>query len=1305
MRVFRQNPSAGNDKPRIRRHCLASSSSKSPLSMSLRLGCAAAITLVATLPGRAAEKAHSVRLSRWRLFSALEQPALGEPSVEREGSTAPGSGLEPLGALDPMEPASSRNQWRSAADLETQADAPFAQWQVREDRLIALPFSSATPAATRKAARHAVAVHTVPSGQAGFYAIEESFLRRDSEKPGTVEVRVFVRRRDIPPDRQPAPAVYTCLPAGEVFDFDTFLGYLRAGDRICVSVGPDGSSSGDRTEVQGKAVRRQAIPVSVLSEDAAGTDAVAAPGGWSFATGVALATAAERRAGWRHQDTAAGRREFSEGPLRLDLSSATEPVSTGGLIAFRVPHSGYYALHDAWARRTAPTDDVDAIRGGIYIGREAAPRYEFALRTGRDRVPLSTDLGYIAKGDAIYICLAPTPGDERPVSVEFDATVVEWAPRRPPLRVRRGVDGYLNVYEPDAPRVAVDIPADRWIRVPNRDGDSTDAIREALKQAQRAHTGSHDYAGIRLEDGETYLVASEQVGGNVFDIRDSERVILDGNGATLLIASPELERQEVTLFKTTNSRSILVADLTTEDREVAFTTGMILDVSPMQEGRQTVTFRVDPESPHPIEDIRPPGHASGYAYDPDIPGRLGLGTWSHYPDAGGKEPTLRATERPGVFTHRVLRTKNSIKPGQRWLVKNKRGGVRYLVTDSRSGDITMWRIRARAAGGGLLRFWQTSGVNLLECDFQPVDREWIGSTSDGIHGRGREGVWVEDTILRGVCEDIMNTYAIDLVVFPDDHPDDRVIALRRHLRKGGKFPIPGADQVGPGDKLVFFNPQSGKSLGHAMVRSRLPGGRFRLSNAIEGIDTWEKGDGKRATMVYNPAVAARFYVRDSRMMDSMRFGIFIKAQHSVMFNTHFEGLAAAAIFAANQPDWPEGPPPTHLWIQGNTFNQNTISYMSRHRDYISVDPADISIFTQQLRAATDPHSYEARVTRGQYANSHMKIMGNTFRDWRGMGIAVRNSRNVHIRDNLFLPPVDDAVMRRTLASDPALRGDENGQYAGIFLDSVNGAQLADNLFVGLPGNDRPLAEGSQVANLKVAGNTRQAWKLPAVSVSLPFSEWFGDVSHEPEKTGSVRDRVVLKGAAHVPGRFGAGLRFSGAGSRAVLRPSKDVDMRSATSRTLALWINPEHVSGPVQVVFDHGRNDGNRGITITIEDGRFAGRAWARDTDCRLDLGPAVPGVWQHITLVHDGERQTFAGYVNGLRTALREHEVPRLSGVFASGCSFGAPMMPKRVQGTQERPQPAAFKGILDEFRLLHRVATPAEIALLAEMRPPATE
>ncbi|WP_309397915.1 right-handed parallel beta-helix repeat-containing protein [Cerasicoccus maritimus] len=864
---------------------------------------------------------------------------------------------------------------------------------------------------------------TVPEGQGGFYEIVDSVLGVEQAIAAPIDFELIVHRKG-GYARSQDTVVMTQLDRGDEIEFDVFLGYLDSGDHIdLLLITKSGQVTPNVLQIDYNVRTTTQIPVSVFPFNETAENTVNVIENWT--------------------------------------------VDRHSKLSFQVPNSGYYALHDGWVNSIGEPMDV-----AISIDDNEPLRLIRLADQPEGRASLSTNLGYVAKGSSINISF--NLGEEAsPPDLGF--TVIEWAPRRAPLRVHRGADGYLDVIEPENPLQVVDVPVENWVDVPVTDGDSLSAIRQSFKTAQLMQSGE-DYVGVRLKAGATYKIGSETDGrdSEAFKLVNAKRIIFDGNGATMLTEFPEQQRQDTILFSTNDCQNIVFADLTVDDVAPPYAIGEISHVGPQTNGNQTVTFRMDENSAHPLNDIRPNGKANGYSYNPQIPGRLAEGSWPHYPGARSSSPQLRATDDPKVFEHTVTRTNNSIKAGNKWLVKNKLAGVIYLITRGSSENITLSGINALACGGGALRNWNTSAINILNCRFEPKDREWLGATSDAVHGRGREGVWIEDTRLVGVCEDIMNTYGLTMLVIPDKDNDDNTFAIRLGKRqKDRKFQpsaIPPQDYIKAGDRLVFFNPKTGAILGDAIVKS-YQRGRATLSRPIDGIDTWEKGDDATSTVVYNQDLAARFFVRDSYFADSMRFGIYIKAQGGVIFNNHFEGLASSPIFAANEPSWPEGPPANHLWIQGNTFIHNNFDYCTRNREHLIVDPANISIYTRRLKDVSAGNDFRAFTVNDQYSNNHIKIIGNTFKQWRGMGISVRNARNVFIADNLFLNPIEDAELRSTLRKDSDLRTENGaGAYAAIYLNCVNGAQLVGNQFQDLPATDRPIVTSSNVVYVEKSGN-------------------------------------------------------------------------------------------------------------------------------------------------------------------------------------------------------------------------------------------
>lgn len=841
----------------------------------------------------------------------------------------------------------------------------------------------------------------VPRGTSGFYRVTSAAVTLPAAAGGSVDLRVAVQRGG-QATAEEAPVLRTILAPGTHYEFDPFLGYLAEGDRVVCRLMATGGAPVALPAVQWRVERLPGIPVGSLEDP-------------------------DRKA------------------------------ATG--LELRIPHSGFYALDGATAQ-LAQAKMAGPVRVAVSCGSR---KLRDCVVAGGQAL-LSGELGYLRRGETLSVAVS-TPGGAPPAA-SFQGLLVEWAPRRAPLRVQRGVDGYLDVLEPAAPLVPVDIPRDCWLRVPAVTGDATAAIRSALRNAG-ALAKAGGYAGVKLDAGATYLVASGQTGGVVFPLDGLDRVVLDGNGATFDVRATDLDRRSVELFVANDVHSVVLADFCTRSEVWNSTYGTILEVSPLRDGNQTVTFRLDEGQASPLVLI-PNGQTPGYAYDAAVPGRLAAGTWSHYPPAESR-PSLEATADPGVFRHTVTRTNQSLprgvaagEPGK-WLVKQKKAGTLLLTVRSTAEDITLCGVTSGGATNGILRLWGGSGVNVLGCRIEPPPGRWISTSSDGIHGRAREAVWLEDVVIGGVCEDVLNLYATTMGIAAADPSAAATCPTLQDLSRndsapGGFRTSPLAvGTVRPGDWLVFCNPAAGQLLGRVRVVAIAENGACTLSAPLAGLQPWDPARGRSNIVAYNESAVAGMVMRDCEIRDSLRFGAFLKARDCVIFHNTFSGLTGPAIQGANEPEWPEGPFAQNLWLQDNTFAGNAHGYESRHRAFLSVDPAAVAIYARKLGGAADP---------AVLAANDLRMVGNTFSGWRGMALAVRNARSVQILDNQFEAPLADESMRRMLASDPLLAGADTGRFAAIFLDGCSGVRLASNRWVDLPPGDLPAAIGAGVNGLE-----------------------------------------------------------------------------------------------------------------------------------------------------------------------------------------------------------------------------------------------
>ena len=400
--------------------------------------------------------------------------------------------------------------------------------------------------------------HVIEPGNDGFYSIVRSGLRTSAQQSEDIQFTLRVIHTYLNDSNQPPFSVSAVLGGNEAFEFDVFLGYLTVGDKIQLESSCESGAEPCFDELVYELNVEKGIPVSVLSQDVNTASRYPFAGEWITQSMTILQSGNE-----------------------VTCSLAKDNQSGQGDITYLVPQSGTYALHDMYLR----SDDETPVSIQLFVGDE--PRSFLRQKDSNGRSVIDCDLGYLAKGQVVRFTFSGMTSDRRYV---LDAEISSWAVRRPPLRVHRGADSYLNAYDPEAPRNKVEIPPENWIEVMPTEGDATLAIRKALADAISKQQGDQ-YTGVRLQRGALYVVASEQIGGRLFEIEEANRLIFDGNGAILQMNSPAIQRKHVYLFSVrNNSRKVVLADLKVVCPLPPFSTGTITHVTPVDEDNSELPY-------------------------------------------------------------------------------------------------------------------------------------------------------------------------------------------------------------------------------------------------------------------------------------------------------------------------------------------------------------------------------------------------------------------------------------------------------------------------------------------------------------------------------------------------------------------------------------------------------------------------------------------------------------------------------------------------------------------------------------------
>lgn len=866
--------------------------------------------------------------------------------------------------------------------------------------------------------RYAIVAYTVPNldpnvDEGGFFTIEDSFLSKKSSSGDGVEVIVFTSNDPTKPiirnysnALQPGASVDT-----EVVSFDGFLGYIPEGGTIYVAVGADNSTTADEAGFDFSIWRSKPIEVAALTDD-----------------------------------------------LPHQVVGSTRNTS------YVVPQSGLYGLHNAWGGLFGPTNG--SVELFVYVGNQLVNNSPITIAPGFGIESLSMELGYIPKGETLTLSFGGSV--ESLNALSFDMIVSEYAPREAPLRA-----------SDLSPTLTINVPPPVYSSPGVQNAIQNHAnIQAALTQA-RNHTEGfpNRVAAVRLAPNQTYEVTRTGIVLNsssqqyLFNLNGYERIIFDGQGSTLLIANAQvglfLARQDGSNV----TEKLIFQNFTIDFRQdtLPFTQGVIHSVTQLDSNSVKVKFDVDlSQYDSPLDPRFTPASNGGFMYELDengmATGRMVDGSWSSWvTDFGHSSQSIvhEAGDPPNRFTHFVTRTPGidvlvSKGPGNGWLVRTRDNSNFYFAGINK---VTLDNVVSYAGSGTFVSYFQSNNVSILNSrlEIKPGSNRYVSSSADALHGRARDGLWVENSKFEAAGDDLFNAYGLNFVL--RSQPNSTTLNLGQFST--GNPSTPGnfnVRDIQVGDQLAFYHPPTGAVLGRRYVTAVNGAAQtVTLDSPISGLPIFNGAQGKTNMMVLNVDAVANYIIRDNEFLNSYRYGMFIKANDVYVMGNTFKGGLEAAIFAINEPSWPEGFLAERLRIQDNIFEDNARGAMSRNRYFLARDPATIMIGTyRNSTGSTNANQFAS----GLNQQHHFMILDNVFNDWRGMAISVRNSRDVTIAGNVFNQSFNDIPMRNVLDSTSSTPGggtvspgpplfdtdDNTGKYAAIYLHDLNGVYIKDNVF-------------------------------------------------------------------------------------------------------------------------------------------------------------------------------------------------------------------------------------------------------------------
>jgi len=371
--------------------------------------------------------------------------------------------------------------------------------------------------------------------------------------------------------------------------------------------------------------------------------------------------------------------------------------------------------------------------------------------------------------------------------------------------------------------------------------------------------------------------------------------------------------------------------------------------------------------------------------------------------------------------------------GQTYVLQRRESPPAFRLTDS--DNVTIQRVTAYSAPGvfvtsrgGELNNFLDSHVMIRPTTGLATSTRVTSINGDALHVQSdRDGFWVEDSTFNGVSDDITNFYSLPAAV---------------HSIDGGGFELNLGEIVGTaetdfsvrslyevGDVLIFVDPQEGTVITEARITEVVPQGRARFivtfDQPVTGVTL--RGGGND-TMVFNTSINKGFVVQDSEFTNSRRFGNFLMANNVDLVDNVYSGLPDQAIAGHSELDFPLGPYPRNVLVQGNEFSDIGFSRQAQTRPYYF---GAVAFFVDRLGDTTATTGVVSGVPDGVYEVENIQIRDNVFIDWEQRAIVVRSAQRVTIADNhIFAPNATDF----------------NDQDRALLIENAINVSLENNVF-------------------------------------------------------------------------------------------------------------------------------------------------------------------------------------------------------------------------------------------------------------------
>lgn len=499
-------------------------------------------------------------------------------------------------------------------------------------------------------------------------------------------------------------------------------------------------------------------------------------------------------------------------------------------------------------------------------------------------------------------------------------------------------------------------------------GASSEDIISVLSTAK-----NNSPAIVSFETGTHYV--SPDAGSFLMDISGASDLIIDGNGSTVIMQTPDAG-----FCRFVDCDNMTLRNFNIDYDPLPFSCGTVVAVDTTN---KTFDFEVWDGFPLPSDDHMVSAQAAGNGWGSlmsrTVPGRLK----NNVHDVYYMEDEF-TTVSSNVF--RFTLASASIGFADDFEVDDvfvKLGRTRGIFAGRMNDGLTIYDIDVKASPGAIGSSSSCDAVSWLKCSSSIADGRWISACADGILTQNyRNGPWVEKCSFEGIMDDGSNQHSMAIYL-------KERFSVTAFRTMDGYY-----TNMRVGDTLVFYDPVAGVSLGQGMIVSNIltyTNGRYHADITLDTeIDAVFCGTSKTNTLVYNlDCGGGNFVYRDNTFVESRRFGLLLRAPAGLVINNGFNSLSSPAISIHNNPESGAG-----LVTSGTLILSNKIYNCGFSRYLLEQEHGSIEIW---VKAHDGTSGYEA-AWQGQEG---IVIRGNTIHNWQRRAIKAHCAEDLLIEGNII----------------------------------------------------------------------------------------------------------------------------------------------------------------------------------------------------------------------------------------------------------------------------------------------------------------